>query len=523
MMLRIHDISFRYPNGKVALADFELTVNAGELLVVLGGNGSGKTTLLRCVARILKPTAGEVWLDGTNLSALEGEPLRRARLELAMISQHASLIQRGSVLANVANGTLGRHAAMRTAFGGLPRSEIEAARRQLDDIGLADLAERRAGTLSAGQAQRVAIARALVQRPRVLLADEPVANLDPEASEDIMRLLQRLAHADNLAVLCVLHQIQLAHAYADRVIGIRDGRVAFNLSRDQISHEAVRQLYIGHAGAKSDVAPPGAKRRAEAGTWSDAITGALRCTLALLMLAIVIQAFVVVEARPQALIAGIHGIADLVRRAMPPDFSELPSTFWPMVQTVDIALFGTLFGIVFGGPLAMLAAANMTPSRSIYYAARAIIGLTRAVPDLVWALLFVTAVGLGPFPGGLALGVHSIGMLGRLFAETIEHMDMEPIRALQLAGARRIQVFARGIIPALLPSLLGISLYRLDENIRSSLVLGVVGAGGIGFQLLTAMNLFQYQQVSLLLIVIFAIVFAAERGSATLRQYLTRL
>jgi phosphonate transport system permease protein len=114
-------------------------------------------------------------------------------------------------------------------------------------------------------------------------------------------------------------------------------------------------------------------------------------------------------------------------------------------------------------------------------------------------------------------------MLGRLFAETIEHMDMEPIRALQLAGARRIQVFARGIIPALLPSLLGISLYRLDENIRSSLVLGVVGAGGIGFQLLTAMNLFQYQQVSLLLIVIFAIVFAAERGSATLRQYLTRL
>src|SRR5580704_12831260 len=108
-MLRVRELSLRYPNGKVALSDFELTVNAGELLVVLGGNGSGKTTLLRCVARILKPTAGEVWLDGTNLSALEGEPLRRARLELAMISQHASLIQRGSVLANVANGTLGRH------------------------------------------------------------------------------------------------------------------------------------------------------------------------------------------------------------------------------------------------------------------------------------------------------------------------------------------------------------------------------------------------------------------------------
>jgi ABC-type phosphate/phosphonate transport system permease subunit len=102
--------------------------------------------------------------------------------------------------------------------------------------------------------------------------------------------------------------------------------------------------------------------------------------------------------------------------------------------------------------------------------------------------LFVTAVGLGPFPGGLALGVHSVGMLGRLFAETIEQMDMAPIHALELTGARRFQIFSHGIIPSILPSLLGITLYRLDENIRSSLVLGFVGAGGIGFQLLTAMN-----------------------------------
>ena len=145
------------------------------------------------------------------------------------------------------------------------------------------------------------------------------------------------------------------------------------------------------------------------------------------------------------------------------------------------------------------------------------IGFTRAVPDLVWALLFVTAVGLGPFPGGLALSVHSIGMLGRLFAETIENMDMAPIDALALTGANRMQVFTHGVVPIVLPSLLGIGLYRLDENIRSSLVLGFVGAGGIGFQLLTAMNLFQYREVSLLLIVIFVIVFAAERLSAVAR------
>ena len=262
------------------------------------------------------------------------------------------------------------------------------------------------------------------------------------------------------------------------------------------------------------------RERVGAQAWRRALTSAFRCVLALIGIAIIVQAFIVVQARPQDLITGVRGMADLIRRAMPPDFSQLPSTFWPTLQTIDIALFGTLVGIVIALPLALLAASNMTPSRSVYYAARGIIGFTRAVPDLVWALLFVTAVGLGPFPGGLALGVHSVGMLGRLFAETIEQMDMAPIHALELTGARRIQVFSHGIIPSILPSLLGITLYRLDENIRSSLVLGFVGAGGIGFQLLTAMNLFQYQEVSLLLIIIFVIVLGAERISAELRQRL---
>ena len=117
----------------------------------------------------------------------------------------------------------------------------------LPDVGLADLAEQRAGTLSGGQAQRVAIARALAQRPRVLLADEPVASLDPEAAEEIMRLLQRLARKEKIAVLCVLHQVELAYAYSDRVVGIRDGRIAFDLPRGEVSRDAVHRLYINEA------------------------------------------------------------------------------------------------------------------------------------------------------------------------------------------------------------------------------------------------------------------------------------
>ncbi|HWT98662.1 MAG TPA: phosphonate ABC transporter, permease protein PhnE [Terriglobales bacterium] len=251
------------------------------------------------------------------------------------------------------------------------------------------------------------------------------------------------------------------------------------------------------------------------------LSGVVQFTILLGVVAIIAQSLYVVQARPQDLITGAHGMADIIRRAMPPDFSKLKSEIWPTLETIDIAIFGTVAGVIMALPLAVLAARNVTPARWLYSVARGIIGFTRSVPDLVWALVFVAAVGLGPFPGALALAVHSVGMLGRLFAETIEQMDMAPVDALSLTGARRMQVFTHGVLPSVIPSLLGIALYRLDENIRSSLVLGFVGAGGIGFQLLTAMNLFQYQEVSLLLIIVFVVVLAAEHGSAILRAKLS--
>ena len=246
-MLSVRHLTLRYPNGTCALTDFSLQVKPGELAIVLGGNGSGKTTLLRCITRTLAPTTGEVWLSDTNLTPLTGDKLRRARLELAMISQHASLVRRSSVLANVATGALGRHFTPWTAIGGLPATELSAAYGYLEEVGLTNLAQQRAGTLSGGQAQRVAIARALAQKPKALLADEPVASLDPEAAEDIMRLLRRLAVDENLAVLCVLHQVELAYAYAHRVVGIRDGRVEFDLPRADVSRDAVKRLYMSEA------------------------------------------------------------------------------------------------------------------------------------------------------------------------------------------------------------------------------------------------------------------------------------
>jgi phosphonate transport system permease protein len=251
------------------------------------------------------------------------------------------------------------------------------------------------------------------------------------------------------------------------------------------------------------------------GRWGGNALGFLGIFVFLVVLA---QATLVVQARPQDLVTGIHGMADIIRRASPPDFSKLPDLMWPALETVDIGFFGTVAGVILALPLAILAARNTAPARPLYAMARAVIAFCRAVPDLVWALLFVTAVGLGPFPGALAISVHSIGMLGRLFAEVIEDMDTGPVEALTTTGAGRLQVFSQAVVPTVLPSLLGIALYRLDENIRSSLILGFVGAGGLGFELLTAMNLFQYKTVSMTLLVTFVLVMVAERLSAELRR-----
>ena len=245
---------------------------------------------------------------------------------------------------------------------------------------------------------------------------------------------------------------------------------------------------------------------------------ALRIGLAITAVALLGQASVVAKARPQELITGAAGMADILRRSFPPDLSRLPQALGGVVETFDIALLGTCAAVILSIPLAVLAAENVTPSRGFYLAARGVIAITRAVPDLVWALLFVTAVGLGPFPGVLALSVHSIGMLGRLFAETIEDIDMGPVQALTITGASPVQIVTHAIFPGLMPSLIGISLYRLDENVRSSLVLGFVGAGGIGFLILTAMNLFQYRQVATLLILTYILVMVVERGAAAIRS-----
>ncbi|HEY9329660.1 MAG TPA: ATP-binding cassette domain-containing protein [Streptomyces sp.] len=214
-MLALSGITVRYGERQV-LHGVDVDVARGELLAVLGANGSGKSTLLRAAAGLEPMTAGSVGIDGKPCGPLD----------TAVVFQHIHLVRRRSVLENVCAGALGRLSLRHSLVPALfPRALREEAMACLDRVGLADRAHERAGRLSGGQQQRVAVARALCQRPRVLLADEPVSALDPAASEQVLALLAELAHDAGLAVLAVLHQPSLAARHADRVVGLRDGRV----------------------------------------------------------------------------------------------------------------------------------------------------------------------------------------------------------------------------------------------------------------------------------------------------------
>jgi phosphonate transport system ATP-binding protein len=244
-LIEANNLGMRYATGRQALQSVSLSVAPGELAVILGANGSGKSTMMRIIAGMTKPTEGHIRIAGQDITTLNGRKLADARMSLGMVFQHANLVKRRSVLANVVCGTLGRHRNIFTSLGALPGKETPLAMRCLERVGLSKFAHQRAGTLSGGQAQRASIARALAQRPRALLADEPVASLDPEASEEVMRLLRCLAKDEGMAVLCVLHQPDLARRYADRLLGLRKGVIAFANSPSKVTDSEVDSLYEG--------------------------------------------------------------------------------------------------------------------------------------------------------------------------------------------------------------------------------------------------------------------------------------
>jgi phosphonate transport system ATP-binding protein len=241
--IRVEGLGMVYPGGVRALAEVSLEVREGEFLAILGLSGSGKSTLLRCINRLVDPTEGEAWIFGEEITAADGARLRRLRQQVAMIFQQFNLVRRHSVLSNVLSGALGRSRLLPSLVLRFSHAERERALACLDRVGLADRGGSRADALSGGQQQRVAIARALMQEPRLILADEPVASLDPALRHSVMRHIEALNREEGLTVLCSLHDIDVVTRYATRLVALRDGRLVWEGAPEAFDQGTFREIY----------------------------------------------------------------------------------------------------------------------------------------------------------------------------------------------------------------------------------------------------------------------------------------
>lgn len=249
-MLEIKNLTKIYDDGTVALKNVSFTVEDGDFLVVIGLSGSGKSTLLRCINRLINPTEGQIIWNGTDLTKLEGEDLRKARRKIGMVFQHFNLVRRSSVYQNVISGRLGYSKTFNSMIGQFSKEDTDKARSVVERLGITDQVHKRADELSGGQQQRVGIARALMQEPELILADEPVASLDPVLAHSILGIIEKLNQEDKLTVICSLHYLDLVQRYATRVIGLKEGNIVYRGTKDDImalSDDEFKQIYGAEA------------------------------------------------------------------------------------------------------------------------------------------------------------------------------------------------------------------------------------------------------------------------------------
>lgn len=244
-MIRIENLRKVYSSGDEALQGVSFAVEGANLVSIIGPSGAGKSTLVRCMNRLTEPTAGRVYLDGTDLTELDTKDLRRIRRDIGMIFQEYALVERLTVMENVLSGRLGYTGRWQSFRRSFDSEDIERAYELLDEVGLAGHENDRADELSGGQRQRVGIARAVMQQPKLLLADEPTSSLDPETSHTVLDILTDIAETENIPVLMNIHEVPLAREYSNRILGLHDGELVFDGAPEELDEIATDHIYRG--------------------------------------------------------------------------------------------------------------------------------------------------------------------------------------------------------------------------------------------------------------------------------------
>lgn len=253
VLLQTNHLSKIYPGGTEALKNVSLTFKQGELVSIIGPSGAGKSTFLRSINLLNQPSAGEVIFKGKDITKAKGKELLRVRREIGMIFQDFNLIKRSSTVRNVLHGRLGYMSSFKGAFGMFSEREVKDALAILKRVGLEDHAFKRADELSGGQQQRVGIARAINQEPELILADEPIASLDPSSSANVMNYLKTICVEDDMTAIVNLHQVDVAKQFAERIIGIRNGEVVFDGKPSELTSAMINHIYDQQEGVPSEL------------------------------------------------------------------------------------------------------------------------------------------------------------------------------------------------------------------------------------------------------------------------------
>lgn len=485
VVVSVKDLNLCYKKC-TALEDIEFDVKQGEFLSVMGPSGSGKTSLLKCLAGVVTPQKGSIDCLGN----------------VALIYQDLRLVADKSVLENVLHGALNRTNFFRSLLPSANQDK-RLALKLIAKVGLQNKVHTLIKHLSGGEKQRVAIARALMQKPNILLADEPVSSLDEFNANSILSLLKQLNKEQDLTIITVMHDSALANKYAERIITLNNSKL--NCHESMFCRDCVEE----------DCAP---KKKAEAPSKLERYKSSL-IALGLFFLTIAGLKQLNLEIDSESFFGNIYSFVLSLFPATLAEFLEIPwaTLFAALYETVLMAFVSTTIAAAITIPLAGLAANNIS-AKIFRRPMKIIFNTIRTVPSLIWALLFVAAVGLGKFAGILALIAYSIGYLGKFFYESFEAVDQGAPSALKLIGANGLKRFYHAVWPAARPAVCSSCLFMLEYNVRSASLLGLVDAGGIGFYIKQYIDFRMFPAVTACLALILIVVLSLDFISTRLRS-----
>ena len=507
-MLTIRDLKKSYDGKSFVLKGLNLEIEQGELVVVIGPSGAGKSTFIRCLNRIVAPTSGEITFNEISVTAAGRKTLKHVRTKMGMIFQHFNLIDRSSVLKNVLHGCLGQMSFFKSLFGLYTEAQKREAIQLLKTVGLADYKYKKAGALSGGQMQRVGICRALMQNPLLLLADEPIASLDPASAKSVMDYIQKVTKERALTCIINLHQVEFAKKYATRIIGLKNGNVIFDGPPANLTDAMIADIYENlEAETPSNDHDP--KETAKI-PLSDENPIKKAAKLAA-FLTVAFMSFYYLEINVGDILTSLPNlILFFANNFWPPNFSNFTAHLPVVLDTFLFAIVGTYISAAVAFLFGILMSEQMNPIPLLRNMVRFFVSFFRNVPLLIWASLMVYIFGIGPIVGLVALTLATLGFLARSYAESMNEIAGNKLEALKASGASYGQILVHGLLPEFIPAWINWTLFSFEINIRASGVLGMVGAGGLGLLIQTHLDLRNYRSALSLIMILTALVLLTE-------------